>query len=267
VESPSLLSLLHRKGVSPYLIQWTGSFLRDRTCCLTFQGSPSLFAPVSVGVPQGSPTSPLLFVIYVSSLHLEISRTLVISYVDDFAVTVASPSYRTNIRLLQKTFLLLKKKASPINISFSVSTTELIQWRTARSNESPCSLPVHLEDQLFYPQSPLKWLGFIFTHSFDLRSHFSRRLTLVNAALTTIRCLCPPGIGLLPYLCLAMARSLLAPILLSWSAIWNPPSIMSPMSVFWCRVCRCITNCFSTTNTTCLHREACLPPLPALICH
>ena len=39
------------------------------------------------------------------------------------------------------------------------------------------------------------------------------------------------------------------------------------MSVFWRRVCWWITNCFVTTNTTCLHREACLPPLPALISH
>jgi len=126
VESPSLLSLLRRKGVSLYLVQWVGSFLRDRTCCLTFQGSPRLFTPVSVGVPQGSPISPLLFVIYVSALHLEIPRSLIISYVDDFAVTVASPSYRTNVRLLRKSFSALKRKASPINISFSVPKTELI---------------------------------------------------------------------------------------------------------------------------------------------
>jgi len=82
-------------------------------------------------------------------------------------VTVASPSYRTNVRLLQKSFSALKRKASPINISFSVPKTELIHWRTARSKEPPCSLPVQLEDQLFYPQSHLKWLGFIFTPAFD----------------------------------------------------------------------------------------------------
>jgi len=268
VESPSLLSLLRKKGVSPYLVQWVGSFLGDRTCRLTFQGSPRNFAPVSVGVPQGSPISPLLFVIYVSSLHLEIPRSLIISYVDDFAVTVASPSYRTNVRLLQKSFSALKRRASPINISFSVPKTELIHWRTTRSNEPPCSLPVQLEDQLFYPQSRLKWLGFIFTPAFDPRSHFSRRYTLANAALATIRRLSPPGMGLPPYLCLSLARSLLAPILLYGSAVWNPPSsIMGPMSVFWHRVCRWITNCFSSTNITCLHREACLPPLPILVRH
>ena len=266
VESPSLLSLLRRKGVSPYLVQWVGSFLRDRTCRLTFQGSPRLFAPVSVGVPQGSPTSPLLFVIDVSSLHLQMPRSLIISYLDDLAVTVASPSYRTNIRLLQKSFSRLKRKASPINISFSIPKTELIHWRTARSNEPPCSLPVQLEDQLFYPQSRLKWLGFIFTPAFNPRSHFSRRYTLANTALATIRRLSPPGMDLPPYLCLSLARSLLAPILLYGSAIWTPPlSIMGPMSVFWHRVCWWITNCFSSTNLTCLHREACLPPLPTLV--
>ena len=158
--------------------------------------------------------------------------------------------------------------ASPINISFSVPKTELIHWRTTRSNEPPCSLLVQLEDQLFYPQSHLKWLGFIFTPAFDPRSHFARRYTLANAARATVRRLSPPGMGLPPYLCLSLARSLLAPILLYGSAVWNPPpSIMGPMSIFWHRVCRWITICFSSTNITCLHREAYLPLPSVLVRH
>jgi len=39
------------------------------------------------------------------------------------------------------------------------------------------------------------------------------------------------------------------------------------MSVFWHRVCRWITNYFFLTNIACLHREACLPPLPVLVDH
>jgi len=82
---------------------------------------------------------------------MEIPRSLIVSYVNDFAVTVASPSYRTNIRLLLKAFSFIRGKAFLINISFSVPKTKLIHWRTTRSNELPFSLPVQLAEQLFYP--------------------------------------------------------------------------------------------------------------------
>jgi len=153
-------------------------------------------------------------------------------------------------------------------MSFSIPKAELIHWRTARSHESPCSLPVQLQGQLFYRQSRLKWLGFIFTSSLNPRSHFARRYTLANAAQATIRRLSPPGMGLPRYLCLSLAHSLLAAFLLYGSAVWNPPPpIMNSMFIFWRLVCRWITNYCSNTNTTCLHREACLPRLPGLIRH
>ena len=120
VASPTLLSLLRYKGVSPNL-KWIISFLRDSTYHLAFQGSPRTFAPVSVGVPQGSAISPLLFVIYVSSLSMDIPNALTISYVDNFAVTIPSPSYRTIMRLLQKAFSALKCKVLGGSLSQSLA--------------------------------------------------------------------------------------------------------------------------------------------------
>ena len=58
-----------------------------------------------------SPISPLLFVIYISSLHILLDKGLVLSYMDDFSLTMSSRSYRTNIRLLQTAFLAIKCKA------------------------------------------------------------------------------------------------------------------------------------------------------------
>jgi len=72
VNSCSLWDILSAKGVSPYLVSWMQSFQTDRSCRLLFQGSPKVFAPVSVCTPQGSPGSRLLFVIYVSRLHKEV---------------------------------------------------------------------------------------------------------------------------------------------------------------------------------------------------
>jgi len=63
VNPSTLCNMLKAKGVNPYLVSWTRSFLTGRLCRLLCQGSPKIFAPVSVGTPQGSPVSPLLFVI------------------------------------------------------------------------------------------------------------------------------------------------------------------------------------------------------------
>jgi hypothetical protein len=83
------------------MVQWVLSFLSDRKCTLIFPGSLKVSLPVAEGVPQGSPISPLLFCIYVAPLHIDPSRGIILSYVDDFAFTVASPSYQQNITLLE----------------------------------------------------------------------------------------------------------------------------------------------------------------------
>lgn len=100
VSPPTLDRILANAGTPSSIRSWVKSFLSDRKCSLLFQGCPKVMLPVTVGTPQGSPISPLLFVIYVSSLHAPIPRGIIISYVDNFVVTVASQSYRSNIRRL-----------------------------------------------------------------------------------------------------------------------------------------------------------------------
>lgn len=92
---------LRSHGIPEYLIRWISSFLTSRSCRLLFKGSPMFHLPIDVGVPQGSPISPQLFVIYVAPLHISIPRGIVFSYVDDFALTASSSSHRTNIQKVQ----------------------------------------------------------------------------------------------------------------------------------------------------------------------
>ena len=130
VDLPQFTAMLRSKGIYRYLVSWIDSFLTKRKCLLLFRGSPRIFSQVDVGTPQGSPISPLLFVIYVSSLHPPIHKGIILSYVDDFVVTLASSSHRRNIQLLQSNYWSLCRKAAPKGLSFSVPKTELIHWRT-----------------------------------------------------------------------------------------------------------------------------------------
>jgi len=96
-DNPTLARILREGGIPHYLLSWVASFLGERSCRLVFPGTPGTPASVNVVVRQGSPISLLLFLIYVSPLHCRIPRRLIVSYVDDFALTTASLSYRGNL--------------------------------------------------------------------------------------------------------------------------------------------------------------------------
>jgi len=63
VNAFSLRARLLASRVPSYMVDWVSSFLSERTCTLVFQGSPNISSSVSVGTPQLSPISPLLFLL------------------------------------------------------------------------------------------------------------------------------------------------------------------------------------------------------------
>jgi len=268
-DNNTLARTLREGGIPPYLVSSVSSFLGERSCTLVFQGAPGTPAPINVGAPQGSPISPLLFLLYVAPLHFRIPRGLMISYVDDFALTIASLSYRGNIRRLQELFKKLERKASCLGVSFSVAKTELIHWRTPSQRHSPmCISPIQIKGEVFLPSNSVRWLGYWFTPALDPAAHFSRQLSLAQGAFALIRPLSPPGAGLPPYLCHRLATSLIAQILLNGADLFTPSvGTTSRLDTFWRKVQRWTTNCFSATRTGILSMESCLPPVSLLVAH
>jgi len=63
VDNPTLARILREGGIPHYLVSWVSSFLGERSCTLVFHGLRGTPAPVNVVAPQGSPISPLLFLI------------------------------------------------------------------------------------------------------------------------------------------------------------------------------------------------------------
>jgi len=262
VNASTLRPRLLASHVPSYMVDWVSSFQSERTCTLVFQGSPNLSAPVSVGTPQGSPISPLLFLLYVSPLHMSIPRGLMVSYVDDFSITVASPSYRGNIRRLQGLFNTVAARGRDIGVSFSVPKTQLIDWRTPSQRSPPSTAAIDLEGHLFQPSKVVRWLGYWFTPALNTTHHFRHRLSLAQAIFSFVNRLSSPGAGVKPFLCHRIANGLLLPILTYGADLLTTnSSALRGMNSFWHRVQRWTTNNFLSTPTSILYREACLPPV------
>jgi len=238
VDNNTLARILREGGIPPYLVSWVSSFLGERSCTLIFQGAPGTPAPVNIGAHLGSLISQLLFLLYASPLRFTIPRGLMLSYVDDFAFTVASLSYRGNIRRLQDPFDKLEGKASRLGVSFSVAKTEPIHWRTPSQRHSPkCVSPIQIKGELFHPGNSVRWLGYWFTPALDPVAHFSPRLALAQGAFALVQRLSPPGAGLPPYLCDRLATSFIAPILLYGADLFTPRvGTTTCLDTFWRKV-------------------------------
>ena len=197
---------------------------------------------------------------------MEIPYGITLSYVDDFALTVLSSTYRRNVQLQPRQNAILKAIGSGLGVGFSVPKTQLIHWRTSRDRDPPSTAPIHLDGSFFRPKKELRWLGLWFTPSLATTPHFTKRLAKAQAAFVAIKRLCPLGIGLPPYLCHCMAASLLFSILGYGGDIFHPRvHMLRKLAVFWHKVQRWCTNCFSCTPTDILVIEACLPPLELLL--
>ena len=262
VNASKLRSLLLSKNIPSYMVDWVSSFLTGRRCTLVFQGAPGVSTLVSVGTPQGSPISPLLFLIWVTPLHFRIPTGIMVSYVDDFSLTVASPSHRSNIRRLQGLFLNISRQAAELDVSFSVPKAELIYWRTHSERSPPSLSPITLDNQVFHPAGVVRWLGYWPSPALNSSHYFNHRLALANASFSFVKRLSSPGGGTRPFLARRVAMGLFLPILTYWADLMIPNNRTThALSSFWHWVCRWVTNNFYSTSTSILTREACLPPV------
>lgn len=91
-------------------------FLADRKVQLTIDNTQCPTQPISSGVPQGSPVSPILFAIYLSGVFGEIERTVpgvhTLSFADD--IGLLAPGYSVQEACKQPGLLRMFPKARVI---------------------------------------------------------------------------------------------------------------------------------------------------------
>lgn len=175
VSKPCLMRSLRELGLPLVFRKWVASFLQDRTVGLHIEGQPFPMTPVNIGIPQGSPISPLLFLLYARHIVARVAGDtpqLQLSYIDDFSVTVASKSPRRSAALLEELVTELRAKARDYGIEFEESKTELIHYTDAAKWASQT---VRVGDVTVRPQKMVKWLGFHFDNRLSFKQHVQAR--------------------------------------------------------------------------------------------
>lgn len=199
VSKNKLLEGMRDQGLPCCLLAWTKSFLEDRVLQLSFDGQTEEPQEISTGTPQGSPASPILFLIYSKPLFQAIQEnayTYSSSYIDDLQISISSTSVRKNIKLLERETQNLFRLAEELAIQFDSSKTELVNWTRSRKDQSRVlTLP---NQEIVQSKELVRWLGIYFDSSLKFKHHCLLRNQQASAAFYRLSRLANSNKGLSP---------------------------------------------------------------------
>lgn len=121
------------------LVPWTKAFLTGRSTRIRLPGHLSDAFPTSTGIPQGSPISPILFLLFNALLIRNCTRptgygsTEAFGWVDDTSIIAVSNSYEENVWLIEKALERADQWARRHAARFAPDKFELIHFSNPKT--------------------------------------------------------------------------------------------------------------------------------------
>jgi hypothetical protein len=135
VSKNRLLQIITSLLLPTSLILWVTSFLDDRVLRLAFDNNIKAFKSILTSILQGSPISPILFLIYIRDLF-KLANVSFKSYLDDISLITASKSLKKNIKTLEREVKDIVNLGKKNAISFDIDKTELIHFDKSKNKPS-----------------------------------------------------------------------------------------------------------------------------------
>jgi ribonuclease HI len=189
-----LLQRMSEQGWPLPLLRLINSFLSDRKVRVRLEDTTTDFHSVGCGTPQGSPLSPVLYMLYLAELLLQ-DPALRFGYADDICLYRATRSLDSNVQLLATDIREIIAWGNANKVYFAPEKLEMIHLTKARHDEAPpcvvneeiIIMPIHAPAAGTQPA--LRWLGVWFDRKLTFRRHICERATKARSVAQHIRSL------------------------------------------------------------------------------
>lgn len=160
VHKQRLTDLLRKKLCPDYIVQQVENYLDNRTTDLQLQDYLSEKFEVADGLPQGSPLSVILYIIYNSSLLINLdvdfsSNKISLGFIDDITHLVADKDIDMNVLNLEEEGENALEWGRLNRAIFDQRKAQVMHFTHKRHNNPK----VYFGNQLLEPKAELRWLG------------------------------------------------------------------------------------------------------------
>ena len=165
-----LIHNMKQRRIPLQIVKLVQSFLTRRTTQLRFNGVTSADIHIEAGIPQGSPLSPILFMLYNAEL-LEIPKApdLALGFIDDIAYGISGLTAQGNIERLQAILSKSEKWKEKHGAQFEPSKYMLIHF--TRNTRLDVTASIQLNGTTISPDKEARYLGVIFDQKLKFHSH------------------------------------------------------------------------------------------------
>ena len=174
VHHARLIHNMRKRKIPPEIAQWMLSFLSNRSTHMRFNGITTESINTPTGIPQGSPLSPILYVLYNSDL-LDIpkkGKQLGLGFIDDVLYGVQNKTAMTNAGELEQLLAKSEKWRQRHGAQFEQSKYVLIHFtRTTSAQIEAVEAAVKINGITIQSSKEAKYLGVIFDQKLKFHSH------------------------------------------------------------------------------------------------
>ena len=196
VNHARMTAVLTNMGFGRDFVRWSGAFLRDRKVRLCFNNITAAERDQPVGVPQGSPLSPVFSIAYTSSLLLQMrgwNNSSLGMYVDDGLLFACAEEWADVSMLLRARYSVCEEWLRRSGLAIEPDKTELLFFQKPYERNAmlaPTRLilpdPANSTYYVVMPAENIRYLGFFINRRLKWEPHVR---IMCNRARTSIKAL------------------------------------------------------------------------------
>lgn len=271
VSHPRLIHNLRKRHIPQWIANWVESFLNNRRTNLILQRRATPTFETEVGIPQGSPISPVLYLFYNADL-LDIcnrigTNTSGLGFVDDVNVLAYGRSTEENCLTLEKVHKACEKWARRHGSVFAPAKYELIHLSRSPKRFNMAAV-VRISNDTVRPKPDIRVLGLQIDTKLKWGPHIRRTQEKMAKQSLALTKLTTSTWGASFAKARQVYSMVIRPLMTYGSAVWHTPKEIknaktstNKLTVMQNKCLRVIAGAYRATPVPVLEVETHIPPI------